>query len=141
MTRRLWLRIGIVAVVAAVAVFYLYPPKKTINLGLDLQGGIHLVLGVDIDKALQMQTERAGDTVRAALEKKGVGVKSVERRGVTELAVQLASPQAWADAQTVLKDLAIFDVKEPDQAAGRLVLSMRPREVAAQREWFVKQGL
>ena len=141
MTRRLWLRIGIVAVVAAVAVFYLYPPKKTINLGLDLQGGIHLVLGVDIDKALQMQTERAGDTARAALEKKGVGVKSVERRGTTELAVQLASPQAWAEAQAVLKDLPIFDVKEADQAAGRLVLSMRAREVAAQREWFVKQGL
>ena len=141
MTRRLWLRIGLVSVVAAVAVFYLYPPKKTINLGLDLQGGIHLVLGVDIDKALQMQTERAGDTVRAALEKKGVGVKSVERRGTTELAVQLASPQAWADAQTVLKDLPIFDVKEADQAAGRLVLSMRAREVAAQRESFVKQGL
>ncbi|HYR40163.1 MAG TPA: hypothetical protein VEW27_13455 [Methylomirabilota bacterium] len=49
MTRRLWLRVGIVAVVAVVSVFYLYPPKKTINLGLDLQGGIHLVLGVDID--------------------------------------------------------------------------------------------
>jgi preprotein translocase subunit SecD len=141
MTRRLWLRIGIVVVVAALAVFYLYPPKKTINLGLDLQGGIHLVLGVDIDKALQMQTERAGDTVRAALEKKGVGVKSVERRGNTELAVQLASPQAWADAQPTLKDLAIFDVKAADQAAGGVVLSMRAREVARQHEWFVKQGL
>ena len=62
MTRRLWIRIGLVAVVALVAVFVLYPPRKTINLGLDLQGGIHLVLGVDIDKALQVQTERAGDT-------------------------------------------------------------------------------
>jgi preprotein translocase subunit SecD len=141
MTRRLWLRIGIVAVVVAVAVFYLYPPKKTINLGLDLQGGIHLVLGVDIDKALQVQTERSGDTVRTALEKKGVGVKSIERRGVTELAVQLVSPQSWADAETVLKDFPIFDVKEADQPAGRFVLSMRPREVASQREWFVKQGL
>jgi preprotein translocase subunit SecD len=141
MTRRLWLRIGLVAVVAAVAVFVLYPPKKTINLGLDLQGGIHLVLGVDIDKALQVQTERAGDTVRAALEKKGIGVKSIERRGTTELAVQLALPPAWDEAQAVFKDLPIFDVKEADKTAGRVVLAIRPREVAAQREWFVKQGL
>ena len=58
MTRRLWLRIGIVAVVVVLSIFYLYPPKKTINLGLDLQGGIHLVLGVDIDKAFQTQVER-----------------------------------------------------------------------------------
>ena len=141
MTRRLWIRIGIVAFVAAVAVFYLYLPSKTINLGLDLQGGIHLVLGVDIDKALQVQTERAGDTVRAALEKKGIGVKSLERRGTTELAVQLALPQAWDDAQAVFKDLPVFDVKEADKAAGRAVLAMRPQEVAKQREWFVKQGL
>jgi preprotein translocase subunit SecD len=141
MTRRLWFRIGLVAFVALVAVFYLYPPRKTINLGLDLQGGIHLVLGVDIDKALKVQTERAGDTVRAALEKKGVAVKSIEPRGATELVVQLASPQTWADAQAVLKDVSVFDVKEPDQAAGRFVLAMQPREVARQREWFVKQGL
>jgi preprotein translocase subunit SecD len=141
MTRRLWIRVGLVVFVVVVAVFYLYPPRKTINLGLDLQGGIHLVLGVDIDKALQVQTERAGDTVRAALEKKGVGVKSIERRGNTELTVQLASPQTWADAQAVLKDFGNFDVKEADQPAGRLVLAMRPREVASQREWFVKQGL
>jgi len=141
MSRRLWIRVGLVVFVVLLAVFYLYPPRKTINLGLDLQGGIHLVLGVDIDKALQVQTERVGDTVRAALEKKGVGVKSIERRGTTELVLQLASPQTWADAQTVLKDFGNFDVKEADQPAGRLVLVMRPREVAAQREWFVKQGL
>src|SRR6266508_1741586 len=141
MTRKLWIRVGLVAFVAVMAVFYLYPPRETINLGLDRQGGMHLVLGVDIDKAFQVQTERAGDTVRAALEKKGIAVKSIERRGTTELSVQLASPQAWADAQPVLKDVAIFDVTEADQPAGRLVLAMRPREVAAQREWFVKQGL
>lgn len=141
MTRRLWIRIGIVAVVAAVAVFYLYPPRKTINLGLDLQGGIHLVLGVDIDKALEGQTQRTGDAVRAALEKKGIAVRSLERRGSTELVLQLASPQSWTDAQAVLKDQAAFDVREENQSAGRVVLAMRPREVAAQREWFVKQGL
>src|SRR5207249_5225403 len=109
MPRRIWVRIAIVSVVVLGSLWYLYPPRKTINLGLDLQGGIHLVLGVDIDKALQVQTERAGDTVRAALEKKGVEVKSIERRGTTELAVQLASPQAWADAQAVLKDVGVFD--------------------------------
>jgi len=67
MPRRLWLRIGLVAVVAALSIFYLYPPRKTINLGLDLQGGIHLVLGVDIDKALQIQTDRTAERVRSSL--------------------------------------------------------------------------
>src|SRR4051794_20515139 len=30
-----------------------WAPKKRINLGLDLQGGVHLVLGVDLDKAIK----------------------------------------------------------------------------------------
>jgi preprotein translocase subunit SecD len=142
MTRRLWLRIGIVAVVAAVAVFYLYPPRKTINLGLDLQGGIHLVLGVDIDKALQIQTDRTAERVRAALEAKGIAVKQAERRGNSEIQVQLASPTAWADALTLFqKELPTFETKETDQGAGRLVLAMRPQEIASQRESFVRQGL
>ena len=101
MRRNLWIRIGIVAAVIVAAVWYIYPPKETINLGLDLQGGIHLVLGVDIDKALAAQVERTGDSLRAALDRKGVAVSRLERRGPTELVVQLASPQNWAAAQPV----------------------------------------
>jgi len=142
MTRRLWLRIGLVAIVAAISIYHLYPPKKTINLGLDLQGGIHLVLGVDIDKALQIQTDRTAERVRSALEAKGIAVKQAERRGNTEIQVQLASPSAWAEAQTLLqKDFPSFELKEPDQGAGRVVLAMRPQEIASQRESFVRQGL
>jgi preprotein translocase subunit SecD len=142
MTRRLWLRIGLVAFVAAMSIFYLYPPKKTINLGLDLQGGIHLVLGVDIDKALQIQIDRTTERVRSALEAKGIAVRKAERRGNTEIEVQLASPATWAEALTLFqKEFPSFEVKETDQSAGRLVLAMRPQEIASQRESFVRQGL
>ncbi|PYO57031.1 MAG: protein translocase subunit SecD [Candidatus Rokuibacteriota bacterium] len=135
MRKQLPLRIGIVVAVLAVSAWYLYPPKKTINLGLDLQGGIHLVLGVDVDKALEAQVEREGDTVRA------IGVSRVERRGSTELVVQLASPQTWNDAQSVFRDQGSFEVKEADQAAGRVVLALRPKEVATLRSLAVRQGL
>ncbi len=142
MTRRLWFRIGLVVFVAAISIYYLYPPKKTINLGLDLQGGIHLVLGVDIDKALQIQTDRTAERVRLALEAKGVAVQKAERRGNSEIQIQLASPAGWAEAQTLLqKDFPTFEVKEPDQKGGRLVLAMRAQEIASQRESFVRQGL
>jgi preprotein translocase subunit SecD len=142
MTRRLWLRIGLVAVVAAISIFYLYPPRKTINLGLDLQGGIHLVLGVDIDKALQIQTDRTAERVRSALEAKGIAVQKAERRGNSDIQIQLASPAGFAEAQSLLqKDFPTFEVKEPDQSAGRLVVAMRPQEITSQRDSFVRQGL
>ena len=142
MRRQLGLRIALVLVVIAVSVWYLYPPSKTINLGLDLQGGIHLVLGVDVDKALEAQVDRAGDTTRSELEKRGIGVTRVERRGTSELAVQLASPHSWdAAAKTIDEVLGVFDRKESEQAAGRLVLALKPREAAHIRELAVRQGL
>src|SRR6266699_1291554 len=104
MRRNLGLRIGLVVVVIALSVWYLYPPRTSINLGLDLQGGIHLVLGVDVDKALEAQ---------------------VERRGISDLAIQIASPQSWDSAlATVTEVLGAFDRKEADQAAGRLVMTL-----------------
>ena len=142
MRRNLGLRIGLVVVVIALAVWYLYPPGKSINLGLDLQGGIHLVLGVDVDKALEAQVDRAGDTVRAELDKKGIAVSKIERRGTTDLAIQIASPQSWDTAlATASEVLGAFDRKEADQAAGRIVLTLRPREAAQIRQLAVRQGL
>jgi len=162
MRRRLGLRIGIVAAVFLGSLLYLYPPSfarsylygpaaaaprpggllpSTLNLGLDLQGGIHLVLGVDLDKAIEAQVERAGSGIRASLEKKGIAVKGVQRRGATELVVELASPETWAAAQSTFGELAIFETKEADQAAGRVVLALRAKEAAALRDLAVRQGL
>lgn len=42
-------------------------PTKTINLGLDLQGGSHFLLEVDSASVLKEQTESFGDTIRAAM--------------------------------------------------------------------------
>ncbi len=154
MRKRVGLRIGIVAAVIVASLGYLdahlmvarllgygVAAPKPINLGLDLQGGIHLVLGVEVDKAIEAQVERAGDALRADLEKKGIGVAKIERRGTTDLVVQLASPQTWNDAQAVFRDMVIFETKEADQASGRAVLALRPREAATLRELAVRQGL
>jgi len=101
MRRYLWLRIGIVLVAILGSLTYLYPPPgireylygpgsglarkggllpPTLNLGLDLQGGIHLVLGVDVDKVLESQVERAAADLRGSLEKKGIGVARLRAR-------------------------------------------------------------
>ena len=40
-------------------------PEEKISLGLDLQGGIHLVLGVDVDKALSTNLSLMGQDIRA----------------------------------------------------------------------------
>ena len=161
MRRRMGLRIAIVAVVIVGSLIYLYPPPvvrswiyghdvparaggilpPTINLGLDLQGGIHLVMGVDLDKAVESQVDRAGATVRAALERKGIAVGKIQRRGTTDLVVELASPQAFSAAQTAAAELASFESREPDPGTGRFVLTMRPAEVTTVKDLSVRQAL
>jgi preprotein translocase subunit SecD len=141
MPRRLWLRAAIVAIVAVVSLWYLYPPRQTINLGLDLQGGIHLVLGVEADKAIAAQVERTGQTLQTELERRGIGVTHIARAGVAGLAVQLASPQQWNDAMAVAYEFGQFERRAEDQAAGRFTLALSDAEVRRLRDLTVRQGV
>src|ERR1700752_1449051 len=141
MPRNLGFRCGIVAVVIALSLWYLYPPKQSINLGLDLQGGIHLVLGVEVDKHVGAQAERAAEDLKGALERKGVGVKRVAREGLATVIVELANPANWNDALTVAAEFASFEVKDRDEKAGRFSLAMRDRQVAQLRDDAVRQGV
>jgi preprotein translocase subunit SecD len=141
MPRNLWSRCSIVAVVVAASLWYLYPPGRTINLGLDLQGGIHLVLGVDVDKYLATQTERGAEDVKAALERKGVGVKRVAREGLGGVVVELANPASWNDALTVAGEFDAFEIGQRDDKAGRFALTMRDRQMTQLRDDAVRQGV
>ena len=134
MRRNLWLRIGLVAVVVLVSLWYLYPPKQRINLGLDLQGGIHLVLGVDTTKAIANQTERAAEDFKAALERKGIAAKRIAREGDRAFVVELANPASWNDALTVAAQFQTFERRNSDQNAGRFALALSDREVSQQRD-------
>ena len=69
-------RLAIVLVVIIGAFIYILPtikptwwPHKTINLGLDLQGGMHLVLEVDTEKAVESTIERISQEIRSLLRK------------------------------------------------------------------------
>ena len=55
-------------------------PAKGIVLGLDLQGGLHLVFEVEGDKAVEIATDRAAGVIAAAFQKKNIK-GSVKREG------------------------------------------------------------
>ena len=141
MPRHLRVRIALVVLVVAASIWYLYPPKKTINLGLDLQGGIHLMLGVEADKHVASQTDRAAEDLKGALERKGIGVRRIVREGNAAILVELASPQAWNDALTAVSEFGTFERRDDNQAAGRFRLVMSERRISQLRDDAVRQGL
>lgn len=73
------------------AVFLAYPLKDKIALGLDLQGGMHLVLEVQTEKAVEASLQRIADDIRREIEKEDYEVDRVsadyESRTVTVLMV------------------------------------------------------
>ncbi|MEA3428064.1 MAG: protein translocase subunit SecD [Thermodesulfobacteriota bacterium] len=90
-----WKLILVIIIVIA-AVIYILPsikptwwPHKKINLGLDLQGGMHLVLEVDTEKALESTIERIRLEVRNLLKKERIRFLNIEQVNGTEILVRL----------------------------------------------------
>ena len=115
-TASIRIRLLVIAVVVALSVWAIYPPDQKIKLGLDLKGGVHLVLRVKTDEALQRQTQATGtalndlrrETVQQAL-------STIERR-VNELGVAEPVVALYGDADRILVQLpGIEDVESAKQ--------------------------
>lgn len=92
MGRNLLLKLGIIAVVVIASLVLAVPPRDKLHLGLDLQGGLHLVLEVQVDKGIERLLERRTDTIRRDLVSKGLNVVAVEPRGTQGLRMVFGKP-------------------------------------------------
>ena len=68
--------------------------RKHLNLGLDLQGGIHLAMGVDVDRAVKAKVARRADEIGDFLREKKVPVESsIPSPDGTRIAVKASDPR------------------------------------------------
>ncbi len=74
-------------------------PRKKINLGLDLQGGMHLVLQVDMEKAIENTVNRTFDELRDFVRKNHIRVKGVRQISPTTIMVTLREDADASAAQ------------------------------------------
>jgi preprotein translocase subunit SecD len=90
------------------AVIYILPsikplwPHTKINLGLDLRGGMHLLLEVENEKAVEGAIERIGQELKSQLKKEQVRYKQIERINGNQLQVVLSSPDSLKPFDDVL---------------------------------------
>lgn len=86
-------RLLIILAVVAGAVYFTFPLQKRVNLGLDLKGGMHLVLKVDTEKLKENAKKdavlRAIEILRNRIDGLGVGETLIQRQGENEILVQL----------------------------------------------------
>jgi len=88
----------------------IWPPYETggkpgrIQLGLDLRGGIHLVLQVVVEDAMNATVDDAVVTARDQASRKGIEFGSVRRQSSTSFAVEGVEPARVKDMRDVLRD-------------------------------------
>jgi preprotein translocase subunit SecD len=116
------------------------PRAEKMNLGLDLQGGIHLVLEVQAEKAVENTTERLREEAQRLLQKENVGIASLTRDGNTTLLLTVAKPDERDKAVRALGEIPTLD-KVPGATPAELRLTLQPREVTRIQELAVRQSL
>ncbi|MBN1587403.1 MAG: protein translocase subunit SecD [Candidatus Omnitrophica bacterium] len=88
----LWKFVGVL-LLTGFFIWQVWPPQEKINLGLDLQGGMHVVLRVDTsqlnDDAKSDATDRAMEIVRNRIDQFGVSEPIVHRQGDDHIVLQL----------------------------------------------------
>lgn len=94
--------------------------KKHLNLGLDLQGGIHLAMGVDVDRAVKAKVARRADEVAEHLRSKGLAFTAVAP-DATGLRIAVAT-SASADVEKETLDFYGAELYAPGGAPEGQVL-------------------
>ena len=116
------------------------PRAERVNLGLDLQGGMHLVLEVQAEKAVEGSIERLLEEARRLLDKEKIGVAHLVREGPSAIVLKVAKAEDRDKAQRVLGELVTLD-KVPGATPDELRLTLQSREVKRIEELAVRQSL
>jgi preprotein translocase subunit SecD len=115
---------------------------KKIQLGLDLQGGLHLVYEVNIDKAVSSKVDRLANDVEDRVLARTKDVK-VTREGRDDIVVTFANPAEASklDDEILANYRDSLDVVDRDEGKGVVRLQLDPDQVAEVQDYALRQGI
>ena len=112
----------LVILVAALGIIYAAPnllpveregggilPGQKINLGLDLQGGSHLLLRVDMDAVVEERLESVAETIRQEFRGRKIRFSGLDVRNA-QVRVRLRDTGDKAEARTVFRSSAALSI-------------------------------
>lgn len=119
-------------------------PSDAIHLGLDLQGGSHLVLEVKLDKAIENHMERLKVDLTNNLRDKGISGVAIERVEGTQ--IELKVPSASVErVRGILKaefaNMAEAKTPQSSDAGTVFYMTLNREEARSLRDYIVDQSL
>ena len=120
-------------------------PDARISLGLDLKGGMHLTLGVEVDKAVSNSLSLTGQELRAQASEKGITVLRSRLTPDNRLEFLLPRAEQRTELQELLsKDFPQLAVDSPTQVEGgglRFTAAFTPAAKAKIEEMALDQAV
>ncbi len=113
-------------------------PDKGITLGLDLQGGMHLVMEVEGEKAVDNTVDRTLESLKGSLEEKSLPAQSIRREG-RDILFSFAPENKEAISKII--DEAYPNLMTKQSGPGEIVLTLRESEVKRILESSTSQAL
>ena len=135
-----WKLLAIIAV-AGLSVWAMYPPQEEIRLGLDLEGGVHMVLQVETDDALQVESETAAEQLNEQLELQGITVTSVVAVDPTTIRIEGVPQERDAEFRGIADDQLSASYDRDVAGAGIYTYRMRAPVETSLRDESVRQAL
>ena len=152
---KVWLILGICALGVVYSLPNLFPraqmeslpdwlPHEQVSLGLDLQGGSHLLLEVQLDAVVQERLETLVDDIRVTLRGERIGYRNLGVRG-DRVTVTLTDPNQIGQARELLNQLNADGLEDEilfeELDGGRLELSLSESAAQEMQDTAVRQSL
>ena len=135
-----WKFLTILAV-AAIAIVAFYPPQSKIRLGLDLKGGLQLILQVKTEDALRVETETSSEQLKASLAAQSITVGGVRVLSLTSFAVD-GVPSDKDQQFRQIADTQFGDSFNRDSnPGGSYTMTMKPNIEKLRRQQAVEQSV
>jgi preprotein translocase subunit SecD len=151
-------RISLIGIFVALSFLYLTPtlasklpswwgnllPKDKIHLGLDLQGGTHLVMEVDTQKAVEGSLDLVATDLEDTLNSKNLRFKRISRNGFDKVSLVLYEKGTAETVQKLIKDkYPSYEQSPTFDEGGFIGLTLRVSDKDAQdrKDKAVQQAL
>ncbi len=109
-------------------------------LGLDLRGGVHFLLQVDMQAALEKKLDSIAGELKSSLRDKDVRYSELKRVG-DAVQMQFHDPEMFQAALPVVRANAGNALITADAAAGTIALRLSPATIQQTEDYAIKQNI
>ncbi|MFW6160729.1 MAG: protein translocase subunit SecD [Acidobacteriota bacterium] len=104
MKKNLRWKAAVIIGVVALSIYLAYPPAEKIKLGLDLKGGMHLVLQVVTDDAINIETDQIILRLQEQLKKEDISYSNIIKDKIGQITIQQISHEDERKLRALLDD-------------------------------------